>query len=118
MNQAKKMAGIAYDALDEKKGIDIKILDISHISPIADYFLIATGSSNAQIDALVENVEEKMELAGFALKQREGRHNTPWVLLDYSDIIVHVFEKESRGFYNLEHLWQDGNPVTRESLKE
>ena len=116
MNQAKEMARIAYDALDEKKGTDIKIIDISQISVIADYFVIATGNSNSQVSALVENVEEKMHMGGFSMKQREGGGHSPWVLLDYSDIIVHVFDKENRSFYNLEHIWHDGREVAREEL--
>lgn len=117
MNQAVKMAQIAYDALDEKKGIDIQIINISEISVIADYFIIATGSSNSQVSALVDNVEEKMHKNGFAMKQREGGGYSPWVLLDYGDVIIHVFDKESRKFYNLERIWHDGREVSREELK-
>ena len=116
MNDAKKMAAIAYDALDEKKGLNISIIDISNVSPIADYFIIATGSSNSQVRALVDNVEEKMHIAGYELKQREGGNNCPWVLLDYTDVIVHVFDKENRSFYNLEHIWHDGKEVSREDI--
>lgn len=116
MKKAEEMARIAYDALDEKKGTDIKIIDISQISVIADYFIIATGSSSNQVSALVENVEEQMHKNGFAMKQREGGGHSPWVLLDYTDVIVHVFDKESRSFYNLEHIWHDGREVAREEL--
>lgn len=116
MNQAKEMARTAYDALEEKKGIDIKIIDISQVSAIADYFIIATGNSSNQVSALVENVEEQMHKRNFSMKQREGGGHSPWVLLDYTDIIVHVFEKESRSFYNLEHLWHDGTEITRADL--
>lgn len=117
MNQAKEMARVAYDALDEKKGTDIKIIDISQISVIADYFIIATGNSSNQVSALVENVEEQMHKNGFSMKQREGGGYSPWVLLDYADIIVHVFDKESRSFYNLEHIWHDGRVKNREDLE-
>lgn len=116
MSQAKEMARIAYDALEAKKGIDIRMIDISQVSVIADYFIIATGSSNNQVGALVEHVEEQMHKSGFSMKQREGGGNSPWVLLDYADIIVHVFEKESRSFYNLEHIWHDGTEVSRDEL--
>ncbi|MCI9074286.1 MAG: ribosome silencing factor [Dorea sp.] len=116
MNQAKEMARTAYNALEEKKGIDIKIIDISQVSPIADYFIIATGNSINQVSALVENVEEQMHKSNFSMKQREGGGHSPWVLLDYADIIVHVFEKESRSFYNLEHLWHDGTEIDRSEL--
>ena len=94
MNHADKMALTAYRALDEKKGRDIRIIRIADISVIADYFVIVDGGSSSQVNALVDNVEEKMHLAGYAIKQREGRDGT-WVLLDYGDVIVHVFDLSS-----------------------
>ena len=112
----KEMARIAYDALEEKKGENIKVVNISGVSIIADYFIIATGGSNSQINALVDNVNEKMHKAGYPLKQREGYGQGSWVLLDFGDIIVHVFDKENRSFYNLEHVWSDGREVTRDEL--
>lgn len=108
MEQAKEMARIAFEALEDKKGEDTCIIDISHISVIADYFVISNGNSDSQVTALVDNVEEKMHKAGFVQKQGEGRNGGSWVLLDYGDIIVHVFDKENREFYNLEHVWHDG----------
>lgn len=116
MNQAKQMAKIAYAALEEKKGIDIRLLDISQVSVIADYFLIATGNNANQVNALIDSVEEKMEEAGFALKQREGGGASPWVLLDYRDVIVHVFDPENRSFYALDRTWKDGKIVNPEDL--
>ena len=116
MNQANTMAKVIYDALDDKKGADIKIIDISTVSTIADYFVIATGNSNSQVSALVENVEEQMHKNGFAMKQREGNGNSPWILLDYADVIVHVFDKENRSFYNLEHIWHDGKEIMRDDF--
>ncbi len=111
MEQSKKMARIIRDALEDKKGEDIRILDISQVSVLADYFIIANGSSNNQVKALVDNVEEKMTKAGFELKQLEGNGTGTWVLMDYSDVIVHVFDKENRLFYNLERIWSDGRNV-------
>ena len=116
MNQANTMAKVIYDALDEKKGADIKIIDISTVSTIADYFVIATGNSNSQVSAMVENVEEQIHKNGFAMKKREGNGNSPWILLDYADVIVHVFDKENRSFYNLEHIWHDGKEIMRDDL--
>lgn len=116
MDQAKKMAKLAYHALDDKKGEDIKIIDISGISVLADYFIIANGTNQSQVQALVDNVEEEMHRAGFPLKQREGYGNGNWVLLDFGDIIVHVFDKENRLFYDLERIWRDGNTVEVENL--
>ncbi len=111
MNQGKDMVRIIYDALTEKKGEEIKVIDISEISVMSDYFVITNGNSNSQVDALVENVEEQMQKAGFSLKQREGQRSGTWVLLDYGDVIVHIFDKENRLFYNLERVWNDGKTV-------
>lgn len=117
MEQATQMALTAYQALDEKKGGDIRMIDISGISVIADYFVIATGQSSSQVDALVDNVEEQMHKNGFSLNQREGHGHGTWVLLDYGDIIVHIFDSENRSFYNLERVWSDGKNVEVEDLK-
>ena len=118
MNQSKEMARIAYDALSDKKGEDIKIIDITGVSVLADYFIIATGNSDSQVNALVDNVEEELHKAGYPLKQRECRANSSWILLDFGDIIVHVFDKENRLFYDLERIWKDGRNITLEELKE
>ena len=109
--QAKEMAKIAYHALDEKKGEDIRIIDIAGISVVADYFIIANGSSESQVQAMVDNVEEEMHKAGYSLKQREGYGSGNWVLLDFGDVIVHVFDKENRLFYDLERIWRDGKNI-------
>ena len=111
MEQAKEMARIAFKALDEKKGEDIKIIDISGVSVLADYFIIANGNSDSQVNALVDHVEESLHKAGFQLKQREGQGTGSWVLLDFGDIIVHIFDKENRLFYDLERIWRDGKDV-------
>ena len=99
---------IVYDALDDKKAIDIKIIDISKISIMADYLVIAGGSNKSQVQALVDNVEEKMNESGFAPNHIEGYASANWILMDYSDMIVHIFNQEDRLFYDLERLWQDG----------
>lgn len=116
MEQAKEMAKIAFHALDEKKGEDIRIIDISQVSTIADYFIIANGNSNSQVNALVDNIEEQMGKAGFDCKQREGYNTGAWVLLDFGDVIIHVFDKENRSFYNLERIWSDGREVKAKEL--
>lgn len=117
MNHSKDMARIAYQALSDKKGEDIKIIDINGISVLADYFIIANGNSSSQVNALVDNVEEELHKAGYQLKQKEGQSNGNWVLLDFGDIIVHVFDKENRLFYNLERIWKDGREVQAEDLE-
>ena len=111
MDKIKEMVRIAYDALEDKKGENICIIDISGISPLADYFIISNGSSDSQVTALVDNVEEKMHKAGHSQIQREGMRSGNWVLLDYGDIVVHVFDRENRDFYHLEHIWSDGRKI-------
>lgn len=116
MEQAREMARIAYKALDEKKGEDIKVIDISGVSVLADYFIIANGTNESQVKALVDNVEECLHKGGYHLKQREGYGTGSWVLLDFGDIIVHIFDKENRLFYNLERIWRDGKDIDIETL--
>lgn len=111
MEQTKEMAKIAYHALDEKKGEEIKIIDIAGVSVLADYFIIANGTNESQVRALVDNVEEELHKAGYSVKQREGYGTGKWVLLDFGDIIVHVFDKENRLFYDLERIWRDGKTI-------
>ena len=118
MNQSKEMARIAWQALSDKKGEDIKIIDITGVSVLADYFIIASGNSESQISALVDNVEEELHKAGYHLKQREGRSGASWILLDFGDIIVHVFDRENRLFYDLERIWKDGKDIAPEQLAE
>lgn len=116
MEQSKEMVKIAYKALDEKKANNIVILDIASVTPIADYFLICDASNVNQLGALTDEVEQQMYKAGFTQQQREGHKDSPWVLLDFGDIIVHIFDKENRGFYNLERIWADGKRVEIEEL--
>jgi len=116
MEQSKLMTKLACKALDDKKGEDIKVIDISQISVLADYFVIANGTNDSQVRALVEAVEEELDKAGFEVKQREGYGLGSWVLLDFGEIIVHVFDKENRLFYDLERIWRDGKSVSIEEL--
>ena len=116
MNESLKMAQLAVKALDERKGIDIKVIDISKVSTVADYFIIASGNSKSQVTALVDNVEEFFAKEGHNPNQREGYVTGAWVLLDYVDVVVHVFDKEYRHFYDLERIWRDGVEVDIEEL--
>ncbi len=116
MEQSKQMAKLVYEALDDRKGEDIKIIDISEISVLADYFIIANGTNENQVRALVDSVEEKLGKAGFDVKQREGYGLGSWVLLDFGEIIVHVFDKENRLFYDLERIWRDGKLIDAAEL--
>lgn len=107
----KDMAKIAYDALEDKKGINITVLDISEVSVMADYFIIAGGSNENQVKAMVDNVDEELRKVGVKPTHIEGYRNANWVLMDYEDIIVHVFNQEDRLFYDLERIWRDGKVV-------
>ena len=113
----KELAVIAVKALDEKKGKEISAIEVTEQTTLADYFVIASGSSNTQINALCGAVEKAMkEQAGEDPLRREGYRDGTWVLLDYGCAVLHVFMPEARKFYNLENLWKDGTPVTLEEL--
>lgn len=113
----KEMTKQVILALEDKKAEDIKIIDISHISVMADYFIIASGNSRNQVQAMIDNVEDTLGRQGMTPKQVEGYQNANWVLMDYRDIIVHVFDKENRLFYDLERIWKDGKTISVEDLK-
>ena len=112
MTTEKQMAQLVCRALDEKKGRDIKVIDIHDVSVIADYFVIASASNQNQVD----NVEEQLGRAGFEPKQVEGVRNSSWILMDYGDVIVHVFDEENRLFYDLERIWRDGKTLDMEEF--
>ena len=114
--EAKVAARIAYQALEDKKGEDIKIIDISNVSVLADYFISANGNNKNQVQALVDNVQEELDKVGVQVKQVEGYRMGNWILLDYGDIIIHVFSKEDRLFYDLERIWRDGKDISIEEL--
>ena len=107
----KEMALLAVQALEDKKAEDVCVIDISEVSIVADYFIIAGGNNKSQIQALSDTVEEKLGKAGYPLRQIEGYQNANWVLLDFGDIIIHIFDRENRLFYDLERIWQDGKKV-------
>ena len=116
LDSSKEMARLAIDALEDKKAEDIKIIDISEVSVLADYFIIASGTNRSQIQAMVDNVDEKLYKAGYERKQLEGYDTANWILADYKDIIVHVFDNENRLLYDLERIWRDGKTIEKEDL--
>ena len=108
----KELALLAAKALSDKKGREIRVLEIADLTTLADYFVLATGSSNTQINALVDSVEKTLsEQAGEEPLHREGYRGGTWVLLDYGCIAGQVFNGEAREFYGLERLWRDGKSV-------
>ena len=114
--QAKEMAKLAWKALDDKKGNEIRVIDIEKVSSIADYFIIANGDNRTQVQAMSDNVEEMLGRAGYEPKQIEGYQNANWILLDYGDIVVHIFSADDRRFFDLERIWRDGITVSEEEL--
>ena len=105
MTDSKQKARQIAEAISEKKGYDIVVMGLEGISLIADYFVIASGRTGTQVQALTRNVQEKMAEKGLQELRVEGKNEARWVLLDYSDVVVHIFQEEDRAFYNLERLW-------------
>ena len=118
MTQSLEMVKLAKAALEEKKGQNVKIIDIRQVSVMADYFIIADGSNVNQVQAMVDNVEEMLGKAGYECKQIEGYRAGGWILMDYGDIIVHAFCREDRLFYDLERIWRDGKLLEDGELEE
>ncbi len=106
-----QIVDVAYNAAEEKKAQDIKVLNIANISTVCDYFIICSGRSGTQVKAIAENVQEKLLEHGVKPKGREGLREEAWILLDYGDVVIHVFREEERDFYNLERLWRDAEVV-------
>ena len=111
MLTAKEVALQVTKALDEKKGMDIKLLRIDEVSSLADYFLICTGTSNTHVKTLCDFAEYTMEQLGEPMLGREGHRGNSWELLDFGSVVVHVFTDEARKFYDLERLWADAEVV-------
>lgn len=106
--EQKQYLSIITEALKDKKANDIRIIRISEISSMCDYLVIADGANKNQVQAMCDNVEEAMANAGAFMKNREGYSNGGWILLDYYDIIIHIFAEKERAFYDLDHIWRDG----------
>lgn len=116
MEQAKLIVKKVYDALNDKKAEDIKIIEIGSLSTVADYFIIANGSNAPHVESLVDNVEEELLKENIHAECIEGVKSSGWILMDYNDVVVHVFSKEDRLFYDLERVWRDGKLIDVETL--
>ena len=110
-----ELVKIAANALNEKKGKDIMALKIDDLTVLTEYFLICTASSTTQLKALCDEVEDKLEEVGYRPHHIEGR-TTGWVVLDYKDLIIHIFTREQREFYALDKMWSDGIPVNMDEI--
>ena len=106
-----EQAVMAAKAISSKKGLDIQVINISDVSVIADYMVIATGTSSTHVKALANEVEYQLDKNGISVSHIEGYRSDTWILLDYVDVIVNVFSDEAREFYDLDRLWQDGQPI-------
>ncbi len=111
LDAGKTLALKIAEILDDRKAQEIKIINVNKKTVIADYFVIAGGSSRTQVNALGDEVEYKLGLEGISPSRVEGRGDGSWVLLDFDSVIVHIFGRESRDFYKLEKLWAEGTPV-------
>jgi len=111
-----KGLNLVIDALEDKKAVNIKAIDIHELTTIAHYFVIASGTSVTHIKALSDNLVEKLGEKGLTPLRIEGYNHARWILLDYGDVIVHIFHEEDRNYYGLERLWQDGKPVDIQEL--
>ncbi len=111
MMTPKELATVAAKALDDKKGLDIKVLEIEKVSSLADHFVICTGGSNTHVKTLCDAVEKAMDATGEPTLRREGHRSGTWVLLDFGCLVVHVFTEDTRKFYDLERLWRDATVI-------
>ncbi len=107
----------AVKAFDSKKAIDIKVIGVTDLTIVADYFVICSGSSSTQVKALADEVEYQLSQKGIEPHHVEGK-SSGWICLDYSSVVVHVFYEKDREFFNLERLWQDGEMLDTEKLLE
>ena len=108
---SKELTKLAVAALEDRKAEDVTVIDISEISPIADYFIIANGTNQNQLQAMRDAADEALYKAGVKVQQIEGNQSSTWILMDYGDIIIHIFSKEDRLFYDLERIWRDGKEL-------
>ena len=118
MMTPKELAVLAAKALDEKKGREIAAIEITDITTLADYFVIASGTSSTHVKSLAEEVEFQFKEKGVAPIRTEGFNTQNWFILDYANVIVHVFSPDARDYYDLDHLWADGEDVPMDFIEE
>jgi len=114
--ESRKLAGIAVRALKDKLAENVRVLEIDEISPLGDYFVLASGRNANQMEAMRDSVEENAQKEGFLPDHIEGHRNANWTLMDYKGVIVHIFDEEARAFYDLDRTWQDGKEVDPDTL--
>ena len=112
----KKILKIAVNAADDKKAHDLVALDISEIASFANYFLFCTGDSSRQMQAIADEIEKQLKEVGVRPSHVEGYQNAEWILMDYFDLVIHIFSKNARVYYDLERLWRDGKKLEMDKL--
>ena len=117
MNRSDEIVKIAVKAMDDKKAEDIKIIRIGEVSSVADYFVIANGTNPSQVEAIVDAVDEELAKNDSSALRTEGLRSSGWILMDYGDVVIHIFSKEDRLFYDLERIWRDGEIVSTENFQ-
>lgn len=117
MITVENMTKLICDSISDKLGKDIAVLNIGKVSSLCDYFIIASGTSARQVKSIADSVEDSMKEVGIEARGKEGRDTQSWILLDYGDVMVHIFDEENRGFYNLEKLWKDAPYVEIKELE-
>ena len=115
-DRSAELARLAIAALEDKKAEDVRVIDIGDVSVLADYFIIASGNNRIQVQAMADEVEERLGRAGAIPKQIEGYQAGNWVLLEFGDVIIHIFDAQNRLFYDLERIWKDGTQITPDQL--
>ncbi len=115
--ESRKLVQIITKALEDKKAEKIEVIEIDQISPLADYFVIANGTNSSQTEAMVEAVQESAEKNGFPADHVEGHRNTTWTLIDFKGVVVHIFDEESREFYDLARIWKDGSHLDPHTME-
>lgn len=110
-----KIINVAVNALNEKKALNINAIEVGELTVIAEYFIIATATSNTHVRALADSVEEKLTEAGYEPNHIEGKA-TGWILLDYNGVVIHIFTRDTRDYYNLDRMWNDGTKVDIDSF--
>lgn len=114
MIDLEKKLSIVTKACEDKKGFDIQVINVTNLTPIADYFVIVSGNSSTQVMSIADEIDDKLKEAGYFEVKKEGYQSGRWILMDLNDVIVHIFHKEERDYYNLERLWSD----TEEKIKK
>ncbi len=114
--ELEKKVELIVNCYDDKKAHDIVAMEVGELTSVADYFVIGSAPSSTQVKAIADEIEEKMEKAGFRAVHREGYNSAMWILLDYSDIVCHIFNDETRKFYDIERLWSDAKKLDIEKL--